>query len=291
MGRIIQAFLRIFGVFVVVFAILVSTETGERVALDNGIDIKNSSLRVLFNIDDSNPEEPVPIAENNTPIWGILDLRSFLFILMLMVGITLVSLDISQYKGLFRNTFIRSAPKIDAQVNDLVKRLKKMSDDFYRGGARALKEGTNLKKVPPVWGLIIDQLELKLPFYDIVRVMGNEAGIVRKRFDNEIRLVSTLSNIAPSLGVIGTVLGLVKLLFNLKDPTSLGPNMALALLTTLYGLLLSVLVFKPIMVRIENVKEAQMRSYQLAAFWLGILADRKPSFYMDQNYIDKKSKK
>ena len=118
--------------------------------------------------------------------------------------------------------------------------------------------------------------------------MGNEAGIMRKRFDNEIRLISTLSNIAPSLGVIGTVLGLVKLLFNLKDPTSLGPNMALALLTTLYGLLLSVLVLKPIMVRIENVKEAQMKSYQMAAFWLGILADRKPSFYMDQNYIDKK---
>ena len=276
------------GILVVIFAIFVSTEAGERAALENGIDIKNSSLRVLLNIDDSNPEEPVPIEENDRPIWGILDLRSFFFILFLMMGITLVSLDVAQYKGIFKNTFVRSAPKIDAQINDLVKRLKKMSDDFYRGGARALKEGVDLKKVPPVWGLIIEQLELKLPFYDIVRVMGNEAGIMRKRFDNEIRLISTLSNIAPSLGVIGTVLGLVKLLFNLKDPTSLGPNMALALLTTLYGLLLSVLVLKPIMVRIENVKEAQMKSYQIAAFWLGILADRKPSFYMDQNYIDKK---
>ena len=287
----LQVFLRTLGVFIVLFALVISTSNGEDLVRELGLDLRNSSLRVFLGVDDSPVDAPIPPAENEQPIWGVVDLDSFFFISMLMMGIVLVSLEIKQYLEIYRNLFLRSPTKIDKQLADLIGRLKKMSDNYYRGGARGLIEGVNIRKMPPVWNLIIQQLELKLPFQDILRVMGNEAGLVRKSFDTQIKTLSSLSNIAPSLGVIGTVLGLVKLLFNLRDPSTLGPNMALALLTTLYGLLLSVLILKPIMFRIENVKEAQMKSFQVAAFWLGLLQDRKPSFYLEQEYLINKKPK
>lgn len=51
---------------------------------------------------------------------------------------------------------------------------------------------------------------------------------------------------APAFGMIGTLVGLVQMLVNLDDPTQLGPGMALALLTTLYGALFANLVALPI---------------------------------------------
>jgi len=51
---------------------------------------------------------------------------------------------------------------------------------------------------------------------------------------------------APSFGMLGTLVGLVQMLVNLEDPSSIGPSMAVALLTTFYGSLLSALVFLPI---------------------------------------------
>lgn len=51
---------------------------------------------------------------------------------------------------------------------------------------------------------------------------------------------------APGFGMIGTLIGLVKMLQNMSDPESLGPSMAVALLTTLYGSMLANLFFSPI---------------------------------------------
>ncbi len=51
---------------------------------------------------------------------------------------------------------------------------------------------------------------------------------------------------APAFGMIGTLIGLVQMLANMSNPNSIGPAMAVALLTTLYGALLSNLVFLPL---------------------------------------------
>lgn len=60
------------------------------------------------------------------------------------------------------------------------------------------------------------------------------------------RVFSTLGHAAPAMGMIGTVLGLVKLLSEMQDFDKLGAGMAIALLTTLYGLVLGHVVYLPI---------------------------------------------
>ena len=63
--------------------------------------------------------------------------------------------------------------------------------------------------------------------------------------DNEIAVVGTMGSLCPAWGMLGTLVGLVILLQNLDDPSMIGPAMALALITTLYGSLFANVIFAP----------------------------------------------
>jgi chemotaxis protein MotA len=63
---------------------------------------------------------------------------------------------------------------------------------------------------------------------------------------------------SPSVGMVGTVLGLIGMFASIDDPEHMGPAMALAMLTTLYGLVLGSFVFGPIAARLERLAAAEM---------------------------------
>jgi chemotaxis protein MotA len=86
---------------------------------------------------------------------------------------------------------------------------------------------------------------------------GYDEGLIEEMLNKDIRLTvqrhAVGQNIfkgmgasAPAFGMIGTLIGLVQMLANMSDPASIGPSMAVALLTTLYGALLANLVCLPI---------------------------------------------
>lgn len=58
--------------------------------------------------------------------------------------------------------------------------------------------------------------------------------------------------IAPSFGMIGTLIGLIQMLAKLSDPDSIGPSMAVALLTTLYGSMLATMLFNPMAGKLKS---------------------------------------
>jgi chemotaxis protein MotA len=64
---------------------------------------------------------------------------------------------------------------------------------------------------------------------------------------------------APNMGMIGTVLGLVAMFASMDDPTRMGPAMAIAMLTTLYGLVLGTLLFGSVASRLERLSQAELR--------------------------------
>ena len=71
----------------------------------------------------------------------------------------------------------------------------------------------------------------------------------------QIRTVSVLrkaAEISPAMGLIGTLVGLVQMLGNLSDPSTIGPSMAVALLTTFYGAVLANMVFTPLASKLER---------------------------------------
>jgi chemotaxis protein MotA len=61
------------------------------------------------------------------------------------------------------------------------------------------------------------------------------------------------------MGMIGTVLGLIGMFASMDDPAGMGPAMAMAMLTTFYGLVLGTLMFGPVAARLERLSEAELR--------------------------------
>ena len=79
------------------------------------------------------------------------------------------------------------------------------------------------------------------------------------RHEGGVSIWRAAAESAPAMGMIGTVMGLIGMFLAMDDPATIGPAMALALLTTLYGLLLSAVVAGPIAGRLERLSAAERR--------------------------------
>ena len=83
-------------------------------------------------------------------------------------------------------------------------------------------------------------------------VLETEIESTGERLSRSINVLRRAAEVAPSMGLIGTLIGLIQMLANLNDPESIGPAMAIALLTTFYGAILAYMVFAPIAAKIER---------------------------------------
>jgi chemotaxis protein MotA len=80
----------------------------------------------------------------------------------------------------------------------------------------------------------------------IENIMDTEVDYLRDRHSLGAEIFSTMGTFAPALGMIGTLIGLVQMLQAMDDPSSIGPAMAVALLTTFYGSVMANLVYMPL---------------------------------------------
>lgn len=86
----------------------------------------------------------------------------------------------------------------------------------------------------------------------ISHVMREDINSMGERHLTGIGIFKALANYAPAFGMIGTLIGLVQMLRNLSDPSSIGSGMATALITTFYGALVSNLIALPIAGKLEQ---------------------------------------
>ncbi len=103
---------------------------------------------------------------------------------------------------------------------------------------------------------------------DISRIISNEAQQISSARNRSITILRRGANLSPAMGLIGTLVGLVQMLAQLEDPSTIGPSMAIALLTTFYGVILSNMIFTPLVSKLEqNSDEEDLvnRMYLLAA--------------------------
>ncbi len=87
------------------------------------------------------------------------------------------------------------------------------------------------------------------------KFLEEERHLFREKAETAAGVFRAMGDVAPAFGMIGTLVGLVQMLANLSDPSSIGPAMAVALLTTLYGALLANLFALPVADRIETWAE------------------------------------
>ncbi len=110
--------------------------------------------------------------------------------------------------------------------------LEEVEDDFMRKGIQLVVDGTDP---------------------DIIKsILYNELNQIQERHQQGIKLFDDWGKLAPAFGMIGTLAGLIAMLANLEDKSSIGTGMALALITTLYGAIMANLFFIPFKAKLED---------------------------------------
>lgn len=126
-------------------------------------------------------------------------------------------------------------------------------------------------------------------------------GVLKKDMDNTIerheigqKIFKGFGDYAPAMGMIGTLIGLVQMLANMSDPKSIGPAMAVALLTTLYGAMIANLLALPIAdkLALRSAEERRMKSLVLDGL-SGIQAGHNPRMIQEMlsTYLPQKKRK
>lgn len=87
---------------------------------------------------------------------------------------------------------------------------------------------------------------------DIERFLQQDIESDLERQKKSSTVLRRASEVAPGMGLIGTLVGLVQMLAQLNDPSSIGPAMAIALLTTFYGAIMGTMVLAPLAAKIER---------------------------------------
>ncbi len=84
------------------------------------------------------------------------------------------------------------------------------------------------------------------------RILGREIISIRDRRDRTVSVLRRAAEVAPAMGLIGTLVGLIQLLGNLDNPSAIGPAMAIALLTTFYGAVIAYMILAPIAAKLDR---------------------------------------
>lgn len=106
------------------------------------------------------------------------------------------------------------------------------------------------------------------------------------RHEQGIHFFEQMAKYAPGLALIGTLAGLVKLLANVSDPKTIGPNMALALVCTFYGVTISNLVFLPLSGRLKvSSHEESVHREQLVEAIVAMASNELPIVVQEKLYM------
>jgi len=92
---------------------------------------------------------------------------------------------------------------------------------------------------------------------EIEQILRREASTMSSRHMRSVDFLRRAGDVAPAMGLIGTLIGLVRMLGNLDNPAEIGPAMAVALLTTFYGAVLAHLVFIPLAAKTEHCTDEE----------------------------------
>jgi len=201
------------------------------------------------------------------------DVTSILIVFGGTLFVVMMKYNLGQFLGAVKIAMKAFMFKIEP-VEELISKSVEMADAARKGGFLALEEA-----------------EISNPFMQKgvdMLVDGHDADVVRSTLQNDIRLTAErhevgadifkqFGDVAPAMGMIGTLVGLVAMLSNMDDPKSIGPAMAVALLTTLYGAIVANMVALPISdkLKLRSAEEKLNRSLILDAV-LGIQDGQNP---------------
>ena len=177
-------------------------------------------------------------------VGAFVDVPSLLIVVGGTIGALMINYPMNVVKasgGVAKNAFFAKlhSPK------EVIERIVNYASQSRRDGVLAL-EGA-LETEPDQFlrkglQLVVDGQDVDA----ITQILEVEIDHIKKRHEQGSDFWTTAGTFAPALGMIGTLIGLVQMLGTMDDPSKIGPSMAVALLTTFYGALISNVICNPI---------------------------------------------
>lgn len=169
---------------------------------------------------------------------------------------TMASVSLSDFIGGLKSfTLIFKAPALNTA--EMIQKIIDLSNIARKEGLLSLEEAAADMEEPFLKKGILLIVDGTDP--DLVRaIMETELASIEGRHKNRIGFWETLGSMGPAWGMIGTLIGLVHMLYQMQDVAALGPAMAVALITTLYGSVLANWICAPVAAKLKADNEGEM---------------------------------
>lgn len=171
-----------------------------------------------------------------------IDVPSVLIVMIGSLFVVMMKYNLKQFLGAVKIAAKAFMFKID-KPDVLIEQSVTMADAARKGGFLALEEAEISNSfMQKAVDMLVDGHD-----GDVVReALEKDIALTEERHKIGIGIFKSLGDVAPAMGMIGTLIGLVAMLSNMDDPKSIGPAMAVALLTTLYGAIIANMIAIPI---------------------------------------------
>jgi chemotaxis protein MotA len=215
------------------------------------------------------------LAKHNLPFSGLVNPAAMVLLVLGPLSVSLISHPFLEWLTTLR--VLRRAFTHDRYGN-----LSRASEEMSKI-ARAVRESRWEEAEDAITRASSEQVRNLSPHllqrYD-VDALRDAVGASAYRWMNEVRssdeFFQGLGRLSPAFGMIGTIMGLVDLFANMRDSASLGPGMAMALLATLYGLILCYCVYMPLSLRIRTYLGAGVSEQRVVERALQLIHEGRP---------------
>lgn len=186
---------------------------------------------------------------------------------------TLLTFQFHEVSAAFRSAyFVFKQEKQDP--NELINTMLRLCSMSRRKGLKGLAEvKTNSPFLRRACMLIADASSEEM----IRATLRTEIDSMKLRHYMVQDVFRRMAVFAPAFGMLGTLIGLIQMLSKLHDPSSMGPAMSIALVTTFYGSLLSTMIFLPIAGKLRSLTVKELLNLEIILEGaIGILRDNNP---------------
>ena len=191
-------------------------------------------------------------------------------------------------KLIFRIVF---SPKVGRMIlKSEVGRVIRWTYLVQQKGIHGLEEDAKTHKTDKFTAFGIEMVVTGYKGHEIKEILHNTIETTFGRNTVQVDILRTMAATSPAFGMIGTLVGLVIMLDKMgSDPASLGAGLAVALLTTLYGILMARLIYLPAASKIQQREEIiRFRNYLLAEGLILLADGENPMYIQDKmnSYLD-----
>ncbi len=206
-------------------------------------------------------------------IGTMVNVPSLLIVIVGSLFVVLMKFGLGQFLSAFKIAGKAFIFKLD-EPGALIDQIVELADTARKGGMLAL-EGADISN-PYLQNGIQMLVDGQDP--DVVKgTLSKDMNQALERHEWGQKIFLAIADVGPAMGMIGTLIGLVQMLSAMDDPKSIGPAMAVALLTTLYGAMLATMIAGPIAdkLKLRRTEEGRLKNLIIDAL-LGIQAGQNP---------------